>query len=73
MNWVKEQLMKLFAPKYIGSITRTFFGWLSGVLAAHGASAGQIEIFNQAGAEIMTSVLIYTITQLWSLDQKNRQ
>lgn len=73
MNWVKEQLMKLFAPKYVGSVVRTALGVLSGWLLAHGADPEQTRMFVEAGTAVGSAAILYVLTQVWSLAEKAKK
>lgn len=55
---------------YIGSIVRTGLGVVSGALLATGIEEVQVTSFADAAAPIVTGVLMYGLTQVWSLVEK---
>lgn len=64
MGWIKDKLIAWFGPGYIKSIARGLSKALAGVLGAYGYNEG-------AGAEVITAVLLYLLSQgLSFLDKK---
>lgn len=70
MDWIKEKLLGLFAPKYIGSVVRTLLAALAGVLISIGIPKESVDVFTSSADPILTGVIIYIVTQGWSLINK---
>ncbi len=70
MDWLKEKIMLLFAPKYIGSVVRTLLATIAGLLISIGIPKESVDIFTNSADPILTGVILYIVTQGWSLLNK---
>lgn len=71
MEWLKRNLLALFAPKYIGSIVRTLLAILAGYLLKLGIPQAQIDVLLKALDPVLLGVITAGGTAFWSLVQKS--
>lgn len=72
MDWLKEKLIGLFAPKYIGAVVRALLQVAAGYLLKVGIPQVQIDAFLAAADPVLMGVATAIITLVWSLIQKKR-
>ncbi len=73
MDWIKDRLIGMFAPKYIGAIVRSLLLFASGYLVKIGIPQQQIDEAVRTLDPILVGVLTSGITLLWSFIQKSKQ
>ncbi len=80
MNWLKSKILKLIAPKYIGSLTRTLIAALGGFLATTQLPpelvAKVLAFLTDITPDIIAGLsgyILYALAQGWSfLDKKDK-
>lgn len=72
MNWVKEKLIGLFAPKYVGAVVRAILQILAGYLIKLGIPQAQVDALLAAADPVLMGLATALITVIWSLVQKKR-
>ncbi len=72
MDWLKEKILALFAPKYIGAVVRGILQILAGYLIKLGIPQAQIDALLAALDPVLMGVATAVITIIWSLIQKKK-
>jgi hypothetical protein len=72
IDWFKEKLLGLFAPKYIGAIVRAVIQSLSGLLLKVGIDQAAVNGLANALEPILTALAGIGLSLLWSLIQKKK-
>lgn len=71
-DWVKEKIVGMLAPKYIGSLIRFIMAFISGYLIKLALPQAVIDNFLVALEPVLTGGITAGAALLWSLIQKNQ-
>lgn len=66
MDWIAEQLAKLFGPGYLLSFVRRGMAALSGYLIMAGGKPEDVTNFTDSGTQVISAVILYLSAEIWS-------
>lgn len=72
MDWIKEKLVAMFAPKYIGAVARWILALTAGGLLKIGVPSEQVDAFIAAADPVLVGALTAGCVLIWSLIQKKK-